>query len=94
MRMFRQYKPLTFFAGLAIVLTVISAVFFVPVLIAFLETGMVDKFPTLIVCGFVELAAIQSVFSGLILHNLGVKERRDFEMRLYEIQSREREWDK
>ena len=71
MRMFRQYKPLTFF---------------VPVLIAFLETGMVDKFPTLIVCGFVELAAIQSVFSGLILHNLGVKERRDFEMRLYEIQ--------
>ena len=94
MRMFRQYKPLTFFAGLAIVLTAISAVFFIPVLIAFLETGMVDKFPTLIVCGFVELAAIQSVFAGLILHNLGVKERRDFEMRLYEIQSREREWDK
>ena len=86
LRMFRQYKPLTFFAGLAVLLTVISAVFFIPVLIDFLETGMVDKFPTLIVCGFVELAAIQSVFSGLILHNLGVKERRDFEMRLYEIQ--------
>ena len=88
LRMFRQYKPLAFFAGLAVLLTAISAAFFIPVLIAFLETGMVDKFPTLIVCGFVELAAIQSVFSGLILHNLGVKERRDFEMRLYEISGR------
>ena len=94
MRMFRQYKPLAFFAGLAVALTLISAVFFIPVLIAFLETGMVDKFPTLIVCGFVELAAIQSVFSGLILHNLGVKERRDFEMRLYEIQNGKEERDK
>lgn len=90
MRMFRQYKPLPFFAGVAVLLTVISAVFFIPVLFDFLETGMVDKFPTLIVCGFVELAAIQSVFSGLILHNLGVKERRDFEMRLYEIHKENR----
>ena len=89
LRMFRQYRPLAFFTGLALLLTMISAAFFIPVLIAFLETGMVDRFPTLIVCGFVELAAIQSVFSGLILHNLGVKERRDFEMRLYEIRKEE-----
>ena len=67
---------------------VLSAVFFVPVLWEFWETGMVDKFPTLIVCGFVELAAIQSIFAGLILHNLGVKERRDFEMQLNNIRER------
>ena len=66
----------------------ISMGFFIPVLIDFLETGMVDKFPTLIVCGFVELAAIQSVFAGLILHNLGVKERRDFELYLNDIRER------
>ena len=93
LRMFRQYKPLSVLSrAWRCVLTVISAACsFVPVLIAFLETGMVDKFPTLIVCGFVELAAIQSVFSGLILHNLGVKERRDFETRLYEISAQEKE---
>ena len=73
LRMFRQYKPLTFFAGLAVLLTGISAVFFIPVLIDFLETGMVGKFPTLIVCGCVELGAVQYVFSGLIPHTLGVK---------------------
>ena len=88
LKMFRQYKPLAFFTVLALALTLISAVFFIPVLIGFLETGMVDKFPTLIVCGFVELAAIQSVFAGLILHNLGVKERRDFELYLNDIQER------
>ena len=88
LKMFRQYKPLAFFMVLALMLTVISAAFFIPVLFAFLETGMVDKFPTLIVCGFVELAAIQSIFAGLILHNLGVKERRDFELHLNDIQDR------
>lgn len=85
MRMFRQYKPLAFFTALSLILTALSAAFFVPVLFEFLETGMVDKFPTLIVCGFVELAAIQSLFAGIILHNLGVKERRDFELHLNEI---------
>ncbi len=89
LKMFRQYKPLAFFTTLALILTVISAVFFIPVLIEFWHTGMVDKFPTLIVCGFVEMAAIQSVFAGLILHNLGVKERRDFELHLNEIRCRE-----
>ncbi len=85
-KMFRQYKPLAFFALLALVMTVVSAAFFIPVLLEFWRTGMVDRFPTLIVCGFVVLAAIQSLFSGLILHNLGVKDRRDFELRLCEIQ--------
>lgn len=85
LKMFRQYKPLAFFTVLAMFLTLISAAFFIPVLFDFLETGIVEKFPTLIVCGFVELAAIQSVFAGLILHNLGVKERRDFELHLNDI---------
>ena len=93
LKMFRQYKPLAFFTILAFILTVISAVFFIPVLIEFWQTGMVDKFPTLIVCGFVEMAAIQSVFAGLILHNLGVKERRDFELHLNEIRYRREDRD-
>ena len=49
---------------------------------------MVEKFPTLFVCGFVMLAAIQSFFSGLILSNMALKNRRDFEFRLNMIQGR------
>ncbi len=87
-KMFRQYKPLAFFSLLAAVMMVLAAVFFIPVLLEFLATGLVAKFPTLIVCGFVVLAAIQSVFAGLILHNLGEKDRREFELRLYDIERR------
>lgn len=84
-RLFRNYKPMVFFGILAAVLTVISAVFFVPVFIAFLNTGEVRQFPTLIVCGFTMLAAIQSFFAGLMLQNIVQKNRQDFEMRLIQI---------
>lgn len=55
--------------------------FFIPVLMEYVATGLVLKFPTLIVCGFVMLAAIQSFFAGLILSNMAMKNRRDFEYR-------------
>ena len=58
-----------------------AILFFIPVLIEFLRTGLVLKFPTLIVCGFVMMAAIQSFFAGLILSNMAMKNRRDFEYR-------------
>ena len=41
------------------------------------------NFPTMIVCGFVTLASIQSFFAGLILKTIYQKNRQDFEMDLY-----------
>ncbi len=81
-RLYRDYKPFGFFSLLGLVLAVIAVLFFIPVLLEFLGTGLVLKFPTLIVCGFVMLAAIQSFFAGLILSNMAMKNRRDFEYRL------------
>ena len=43
------------------------------------------RFPTLIVSGFVAVAAIQSLFSGLILQTLLHKNRQDFEMQLMRL---------
>lgn len=82
LRMFRQYRPLAFFGILALLLAALGGIFFVPVMIEFLNTGLVPKIPTLIVCAFAVLAAIQSLFTGLILKNLEMKDRRDFEFRL------------
>ena len=82
LRMFRQYRPLAFFGILALLLAALGGIFFVPVMIEFLNTGLVPKNPTLIVCAFAVLAAIQSLFTGLILKNLEMKDRRDFEFRL------------
>lgn len=88
-RMYRDYKPMGFFTILAFLLTALGVGFFVPVFMEYLETSQVDKFPTLIVCGFVILAAILSLFAGLILSNIGVQNRRDFEYRFALVNQKE-----
>ena len=81
--LFRNYKPMQFFSVLALILLIIDAAVFVPlVLIPFNQTGLVERFPTLIVCGFVALAAILSFFNGMVLDAIMQKERREFEFRL------------
>lgn len=86
-RLFKNYKPMQFFSLLALVLAVISVAFFAPVFVTFLKTGVVDKMPTLNVSGFTMLAAIQSLFSGLILATITQKNRQDFEMQLMNMKS-------
>lgn len=81
-KLYRDYKPLGFFGLCALLLAVIAVLMFIPILIAYLETGEVLRFPTLFVCGFTGLAAVQSFFAGLILENIALKNRRDFEYRL------------
>lgn len=84
-RLFRNYKPLRFFGIIAFVLMVLGVGFFIPVLIEYIKTGLVPNFPTLIMCGFSVIAAIQSLFSGLILENIQQKNRQDFEMSLINV---------
>lgn len=84
-RLYKNYRPFRFFGILALVLMIISAIMFVPVLVMYIQTGLVPNFPTLIVSGFVALAAIQSFFAGLILTTLVEKDRQDFEFKLQMI---------
>ena len=84
-RLFRSYKPFGYFGLLAAVLFLIAIGFFIPVLIEYLNTGLVRRFPTLITCGFAAVAALQSLFAGLILHTMRQKDRQDFEARLIGI---------
>ena len=83
-RLFRNYKPLSFFGIIALVLGTISLGFFIPVLVDYLRTGLVPKFPTLMSCGFLMVAAIQAFFAGLTLQTMVQKNRQDFEFRLNE----------
>jgi glycosyltransferase involved in cell wall biosynthesis len=81
-RLYRTYHPMGFFGAIAAVLAVISIAFSIPVFCEYLSTGLVAKFPTLIVCGFTMIAAIQSFFAGLQLQTAQQKNRQDFEMNL------------
>lgn len=81
-RLWKNYKPFHFFSTLALVLVLIAAGFFIPlVLVPFLQTGLVERIPTLVACGFTFLTAIISFFSGLILDSSVQKEKREFEFR-------------
>ena len=87
-RLFQTYRPLAFFGTVAAILMVLAIGFFIPVWITYADTGMVPNFPTLIVCGFVALASIQSFFAGLILQTMYRKNRQDFEMQLHDCYAR------
>lgn len=81
-RLYRNYKPMQFFGIVSMILMILSAVMFIPVLVIYVQTGLVPNFPTLIVSGFVALAALESLFAGMILSTLAERERQEFEFRL------------
>lgn len=93
LQLYKNYRPLHFFSGLCLLLASAAALFMIPVLTEYLQTGEVPRFPTLIVCGFMVLAGIQSFFAGMILEVLAAKDRRDFEYRLMKVNGQKR-WKK
>lgn len=84
--LFKNYCPFKFFGILSFLLMFVATLFIVPVLSAYGQTGVVEKFPTLIVCGFTYLVAFLSLFTGLVLSNLNKKEKQDFEWKLVQLE--------
>lgn len=82
-RLFKNYRPMGFFSLVALLLGLLSAGFFIPVFISYLQTSLVEKLPTLLTCGVVALAALISLFSGMVLDTIKQKNRQDFEMQLH-----------
>lgn len=88
LNLYKNYKPFSFFTMLAAILAVVSVVFLIPILVEYWDTGLVPRFPTLIVCGFVLVGALQSFFAGLVLQSMEQKNKQDFEMQLHEARDR------
>ncbi len=85
LQLYKNYKPMKFFGLLSFVLMALAVGFFVPIGIDYLHTGLVPRFPTLIVCGFIAVAGIQAFFAGMILEVMAAKDRKDFEYRFMRI---------
>ena len=85
LQLYKNYQPLKCFGLLALILMFVAALLFAPVLNEYVQTGLVPRFPTLIVSGFLVLAGIQSLFAGIILDVNVAKDRRDFEYRLIRV---------
>lgn len=89
-RLFKNYKPFAFFGLISLILALLSVVFMIPVLAEFFATGLVPRFPTLIVCGITLLAALLLFISGLILSTRQEKDKRDFEFQLQQVSNQYR----
>ena len=85
LKLYKNYKPLGFFGCIALILAGVAIGFFIPIAVKFIRTGYVPNFPTLIVCCFTMLAAIQSLFAGMTLQTMLHKNRQDFEMNLQQV---------
>ena len=90
-RLYRSYKPFGFFSLVSAFLALMSIGFFIPIFIEYWETHLVPRFPTLIVCCFVMMAAFMSMFAGIILATLALNDRRQFEMQLNMLQRHKEE---
>lgn len=84
-RLYKNYKPLKFFSIIAFLMLLVAAAMFIWVFARFLNTHLVENMPTLIVSGFIALAAVLAFFAGLILSDMVTKNRREFELKLNEI---------
>lgn len=84
--LFKNYRPAKFFGIISLILFFVAVAFFIPVFIEYVKTGLVLKFPTLIVCGFTIAASLLSFFAGMILQTLIQNNKQEFEFRLQNVQ--------
>lgn len=82
LRLFRDYRPLIFFSFISIIMLLISLILFLPVFIEYIKTGLVPRYPTLIVSGFIFITSILTFFSGVILEVVAQKHRQLYELYL------------
>lgn len=80
--MFRDYRPLNFFTIISALLLLIAIAMFVPVFIEYMQTGLVPRFPTLIVSGFIGIASLLTFFCGVVLEVITKKHKQLYELML------------
>ena len=91
MKLYKNYKPFSFFTLLALVLGLVGTGFLIPVMADYFRTGLVPKRPSFIASVFFYLSAIQSFFCGLNLETLVKKSRDDFEIKCNEYADKYKE---
>jgi glycosyltransferase involved in cell wall biosynthesis len=84
--LFRDERPLAFFSLFAVLLAALSVFLIVPIMITFLETGLVPRLPTAVLSVSLMLLAFLSLVSGLILDTVS-QGRREMK-RLHYLQYR------
>ena len=78
--LFKEYKPFVFFSLISALLWMVSLIMFLPVLAEYFKTGLVPRFPTLIVSGVIAMFATLLWICGVILDVVIKKHRQLYEL--------------
>ncbi|TFV42350.1 glycosyltransferase family 2 protein [Bradyrhizobium niftali] len=78
----RSERPLRFFSAIGIVLALLSIALGLPVVITYLETGLVPRLPTAVLSMGLMIMALLSASSGLVLDTV-TRGRREMKMLAY-----------
>lgn len=83
--LFREYRPFAFFSFISTILWVVALVLFVPIFVDYLQTGLVPRFPTLIVSGVTAVLGMLLWVCGIILDVIVKKHRQLYELMLNQM---------
>ena len=89
--LYKNYRPLSFFLWLSLIFAIIGTGFLIPVLVDYINTGLVPKMPTFLASIFFYICMVQSFFGGLILQTVIEKSKQSFELKLNEYEDRLKE---
>ena len=82
LKLYRSEKPLRFFTAIGGFLALVSVVLAVPIVITFLEEGLVPRLPTAVLSTGLMIVAMLSISSGLVLDTV-TRGRREMKLLAY-----------
>lgn len=82
LKLYRSEKPLRFFTAIGMFLALVSIGLAIPILVTFLETGLVPRLPTAVLSMGLMIMALLSVSSGLVLDTV-TRGRREMKLLAY-----------
>jgi glycosyltransferase involved in cell wall biosynthesis len=82
LKLYRSEKPLRFFSAIGAFLTLVSIGLAVPIVITYLEQGVVPRLPTAVLAMGLMILAVLSVSSGLVLDTV-TRGRREMKLLAY-----------
>jgi len=82
LRLYRSEKPLRFFSAIGVFLALVSIGLAIPILITYLEQGIVPRLPTAVLSMGLMIVAMLSVSSGLVLDTV-TRGRREMKLLAY-----------
>ena len=83
--LFKEYKPGSFFYSLGSMFLILAIILGIPIISEFMQTGLVPRFPTLIVACIIIIISLLLYVTGIILQVIVKKHKQLYELMINQI---------